>query len=110
MPHTASKPGVKCSFCGKHQDEVRKVIAGPDVYICDECIDLCNDVIERECEAEEGPGDRPAQADSFTTGATCVLCDLPKPVDELVPLPEHGFMCMTCVDIVRIAADLREKP
>src|SRR5439155_466870 len=35
-----------CSFCGKSQDEVRKLIAGPTVYICDECIDLCNDIIE----------------------------------------------------------------
>src|SRR6059058_3293157 len=37
-----------CSFCGKSQDEVRKLIAGPSVYICDECIDLCNDIIREE--------------------------------------------------------------
>jgi len=42
-----------CSFCGKSQDEVRKLIAGPTVYICDECIDLCNDIIAEECENEE---------------------------------------------------------
>jgi ATP-dependent Clp protease ATP-binding subunit ClpX len=39
---------VKCSFCGKSQKQVRKLIAGPGVYICDECIDLCNDIIEEE--------------------------------------------------------------
>jgi ClpX C4-type zinc finger len=37
-----------CSFCGKDQDEVRKLIAGPTVFICDECVDLCNDIIEEE--------------------------------------------------------------
>jgi ATP-dependent Clp protease ATP-binding subunit ClpX len=42
-----------CSFCGKNQDEVRKLIAGPTVYICDECIDLCNDIIAEECDQEE---------------------------------------------------------
>src|ERR687896_1711250 len=42
-----------CSFCGKSQDEVRKLIAGPTVYICDECIDLCNDIIAEECDHEE---------------------------------------------------------
>ena len=42
-----------CSFCGKSQDEVRKLIAGPTVYICDECIDLCNDIIAEECEHED---------------------------------------------------------
>ena len=37
-----------CSFCGKNQNEVRKLIAGPSVYICNECIDLCNDIIQEE--------------------------------------------------------------
>jgi ATP-dependent Clp protease ATP-binding subunit ClpX len=37
-----------CSFCGKSQDEVRKLVAGPKVYICDECIDLCNDIVAEE--------------------------------------------------------------
>ncbi|MEE9504053.1 MAG: ATP-dependent Clp protease ATP-binding subunit ClpX, partial [Thermodesulfobacteriota bacterium] len=41
-----------CSFCGKNQDEVRKLIAGPSVYICDECIELCNDIITEENERE----------------------------------------------------------
>jgi ATP-dependent Clp protease ATP-binding subunit ClpX len=39
---------VKCSFCGKSQKQVKKLIAGPGVYICDECIDLCNDILEEE--------------------------------------------------------------
>ena len=38
----------KCSFCGKQQDEVDKLIAGPDVYICDECIELCNEIVTEE--------------------------------------------------------------
>ena len=54
---------VKCSFCGKSQKQVKKLIAGPGVYICDECIDLCNDIIE-----EELAGDSEVRFD-----------DLPKP-------------------------------
>ncbi|MGC9457875.1 MAG: ATP-dependent Clp protease ATP-binding subunit ClpX [Halothiobacillaceae bacterium] len=45
-----------CSFCGKSQDEVRKLIAGPSVYICDECVDLCNDILREEM----SDGDEPA--------------------------------------------------
>ncbi|MFY2557463.1 ATP-dependent Clp protease ATP-binding subunit ClpX [Corallococcus terminator] len=45
---------LSCSFCGKSQREVRKLIAGPTVYICDECIKLCNDIIADENEREEG--------------------------------------------------------
>lgn len=41
-----------CSFCGKGQDEVRKLIAGPSVYICDECVELCNDILQEEFGAE----------------------------------------------------------
>ena len=46
---------LRCSFCGKDQDEVRRLIAGPTVYICDECIDLCNDII-----LEEGANEKAA--------------------------------------------------
>ena len=44
---------LKCSFCGKSQKQVKKLIAGPGVYICDECIDLCNEIIEEEFSASE---------------------------------------------------------
>ncbi|MHB1231744.1 MAG: ATP-dependent Clp protease ATP-binding subunit ClpX [Burkholderiales bacterium] len=43
-----------CSFCGKSQHEVRKLIAGPSVFICDECVDLCNDIIREEIQGDQG--------------------------------------------------------
>ncbi len=46
---------LKCSFCGKSQRHVRKLIAGPGVYICDECIELCNDIVEDEFAGETEP-------------------------------------------------------
>ena len=42
-----------CSFCGKNQNEVKKLIAGPSVYICNECVDLCNDIIKEEIELSD---------------------------------------------------------
>jgi len=50
------RPTLSCSFCGKSQKEVRKLIAGPTVYICDECISLCNDIIAEELETPEQRG------------------------------------------------------
>ena len=44
---------LSCTFCGKGQEDVRKLIAGPSVYICDECVDLCNDIIEEEVKADD---------------------------------------------------------
>lgn len=52
MPESADL--LKCSFCGKSQKQVRKLIAGPGVYICDECIELCNEIIEEEMIADPG--------------------------------------------------------
>ena len=51
MTHLKDTP-LRCSFCGKTQDEVKKIIAGPTVYICDECIELCNDIMEEEWQKE----------------------------------------------------------
>lgn len=48
-----SKGTLVCSFCNRTQEEVRKLIAGPSVYICDECIDLCNDIIAEEVDQRE---------------------------------------------------------
>ena len=55
-----------CSFCGKSQNEVRKLIAGPSVFICDECVDLCNDIIREEIQessSEDGSAKLPIPAE-----------------------------------------------
>ncbi|MFN3295362.1 ATP-dependent Clp protease ATP-binding subunit ClpX [Caldimonas sp.] len=59
---SSSEKVLYCSFCGKSQHEVKKLIAGPSVFICDECIDLCNDIIRDEVPAE-APEGRAARSD-----------------------------------------------
>ena len=44
---------LTCSFCGKNQEDVKKLIAGPSVYICDECVDLCIDIIDEEVKSDD---------------------------------------------------------
>ena len=59
MSNESQTDKLNCSFCGKVQDEVKKLIAGPSVYICNECVDLCNDIIEEEIKNdEESPYDQ----------------------------------------------------
>ena len=58
----SSEKALYCSFCGKSQHEVKKLIAGPSVFICDECIELCNDIIRDEV-AAEAEQSRPAKSD-----------------------------------------------
>ena len=59
---------LKCSFCGKSQKQVKKLIAGPGVYICDECIDLCNEIIEEELSegSDVGIGELPKPREIFS--------------------------------------------
>jgi ATP-dependent Clp protease ATP-binding subunit ClpX len=64
---------LKCSFCGKSQRQVKKLIAGPGVYICDECIELCNEIIEEELSSSED----------------VTFSDLPKPVEIRSYLDEY---------------------
>ena len=67
------KGQLKCSFCGKVQDQVKKLVAGPGVYICDECIELCNEIIEEELSEET----------SFELG------DIPKPKEIKAILDQY---------------------
>jgi len=67
------KGQLKCSFCGKSQDQVRKLVAGPGVYICDECIELCTEIVEEELGSEE-------EVD---------LKDIPKPKDIRAILDQY---------------------
>src|SRR5690606_15906873 len=54
---SSSEKTLYCSFCGKSQHEVKKLIAGPSVFICDECIELCNEIVRDELPAEEAGRD-----------------------------------------------------
>ena len=81
----SEKGQLKCSFCGKLQDQVKKLVAGPGVYICDECIELCNEIIEEELNEDLG----------------LELADIPKPreikefLDQYVIGQEHAKRCLS---------------
>jgi ATP-dependent Clp protease ATP-binding subunit ClpX len=77
---------LKCSFCGKSQDQVRKLIAGPGVYICDECIDLCNEILDEELveapvsgSRHQGEHQRSKQPAKKPSKPVPTLAEIPKP-------------------------------
>ncbi|MCU0565181.1 MAG: ATP-dependent protease ATP-binding subunit ClpX [Oculatellaceae cyanobacterium Prado106] len=86
---------LKCSFCGKSQEQVRKLIAGPGVYICDECVDLCNEILDEElfdstaavpqpsARRDNQPEKRPARSTSLS------MNQIPKPREIKKHLDEH---------------------
>ena len=79
---------LKCSFCGKSQDQVRKLIAGPGVYVCDECIDLCNEILDEELVDSQGnprtgaePSRKAAPAARKSNKPAPTLASIPKPLE-----------------------------
>ena len=85
---------LKCSFCGKSQEQVRKLIAGPGVYICDECIDLCNEILDEELVdghsgTASGGGSSRHAADSSRGKAPSKKTTKPAPTLAEVPKPQE---------------------
>ena len=74
---------LKCSFCGKTQDQVKKLIAGPEVYICDECVELCNEILDEEFFEGKDKDSKAEKSDKIAEKA------IPKPSEIKAHLDEH---------------------
>jgi hypothetical protein len=104
MEPKSAEAKIQCSFCGKSQDDVRKIVAGPKVYICDECVDLCDEILEREG-GTEPPVEKLKPASPI---AACPLCNLPKNATELRVIEDKGALCVECIEAVRSLDDEAE--
>ncbi len=89
---------LKCSFCGKSQEQVRKLIAGPGVYICDECVDLCNEILDEELfdssavpAATVAPKQETTQKRRATSGKSMLMSQIPKPREIKNYLDENAI-------------------
>ena len=107
---------LRCSFCNKSQGDVRKLIAGPSVNICDGCVEVCQDIIAddtRFTPATEAIEQRPVTPipDKVFSGIAvrCALCRMPVPVEEGLPIPNRGVLCPGCVGEVEATLAERTK-
>ena len=89
MPKLGSGDDLKCSFCGKTQKQVIKLIAGPGVYICDQCIDLCNQIIEEEI-GKRPEGVRNTEIDAAARSAIDAVNRLRALVQQAQAPPDPG--------------------
>ena len=79
----------RCSFCNKGKDTVRKLIAGPKAFICDECVEVCRQTIEQETE------------DSSGVSKLCPVCRKLMPLAQMVSVSKASEVCRACVAAIR---------
>jgi hypothetical protein len=87
-----------CSFCGKGQNEVKKLLAGPSVHICDECIDLCKNILVED-------GDLAKRSITTQEHRLCGICMEERESDELIFLPHAAYMCAGCLEDIQAVRD-----
>jgi ClpX C4-type zinc finger protein len=104
VPQFAEEHKLSCSFCGKAEDEVRKLIAGHSMHICDECVGSCNEILTRENLDQADDAAKPSAA---TTEQLCGICMEPRDSDELIFLPHAAYMCAGCLEEIQQVRDKR---
>ena len=79
-----------CSFCGKRRREVRKLISGPRVFICDQCVTLCNDILAKEeASGDESAALSEAMRDGFPTSARTLRDRIQRYVDDMIAQEQY---------------------
>lgn len=98
---------LRCSFCNKSQQDVRKLIAGPTVYICDECVGVCVDIIVDDTRFEGGSGQPMDTERSFALATkrerereVCSLCGKSPTSGDMLPIEGRGLLCGDCADAI----------
>ena len=98
---------LRCSFCNKWQHDVERLIAGPKIFICDECVEVCNDIIADDKRVSKPAGAAGgAKADeplSWPSEIHCALCHTAiRPVDGIDIAGNRGRLCTDCVKAVAV--------
>jgi len=104
-----ARPVLRCSFCNKHQDDVSELIAGPKVFICNECVAVCNDVLAENEQFEKRHGKKPRDntSDRPTPWPNMIRCALRRTEinagDGVVVGGNRGTVCFDCFSAVATA-------
>jgi ClpX C4-type zinc finger len=116
---------LRCSFCGKNEKDVRKLVAGPAVFICDECVQICVDVMKDDTRGSAGQDDTPQAQEARARAAAerlnrddvaapsvevpawhvrCPLCEIIVPTEGAIPITGRGVLCRPCVLVIQATA------
>ena len=114
----ADQQEPSCSFCKRSQNDVRKLIAGPTVFICDQCVQVCVDILASDArldnELAQGVAGVAKATPVWTASARCTLCRMPVVLEEALGVQDRALLCQACVSAIQAAAaeaeDKRQAP
>ena len=95
---------LRCSCYDQRQSDVGKLIAGPHVFMCDECVDVCVDIIASDPQKEQPVAIDPEPPARSSITVSCALCQMPTPADDALVIRNRGFLCPGCVGEIEAAA------
>jgi hypothetical protein len=99
----AERKVLRCAFCDKLQHKVQELIAGPRVFICNECVEVCNDILA-DARRFTGGGPRPEDPLAWPNAIPCTLCHVRlQPDDGIIIADNRGTLCIDCVKAVAMA-------
>jgi len=103
---------LRCSFCGKSQEQVKNLIAGPSFYICNECVEICDEIIADHRDYEQRHGPPSGQGVPVIVPAEprvrCSMCRNFVLMAEALPIAERGQLCPDCTAAILAALDEAE--
>jgi ClpX C4-type zinc finger protein len=102
----------RCSFCNKSQENVKKLIAGPKVFICDECVGICLPIVDQDSNRSSISAEEissPTRRTSSAPGVVflCAVCRIVTPPETSLAVPDRGFLCARCAGAVEAALAAR---
>jgi hypothetical protein len=107
VSRSAASEDLRCSFCNKAQSEVRKLIAGPTVFICDECVDVCRDIIANDNRMQASDDVEPPlplpKSGLNGPSVQCALCGTWVPRGDVIPVQHRGVMGLGCAGEIEAA-------
>jgi predicted nucleic acid-binding Zn ribbon protein len=112
---TSSRKRYRCSFCNKSQENVKKLIAGPKVFICDECVGICLPIVGQDSNRSSSSTEEtssPARRTPSAPGVVflCAVCRIVTPAETALAVPDRGFLCARCSGAVEAALAARSLP
>ncbi len=99
-PDAGDDQVLRCSFCSKDQYQLRRLVSGPDVNICEDCVEVCADIMADDRSSSGAGADSDGPVVGSIVAARCSLCRTSTPATDLITVDTRGALCESCLSVI----------